>query len=57
MPPKHKAMADTSGDKQAETTSHIAKASKTSSNSSAPTSKPPAKEKAQKFKYSNPNTV
>ena len=54
MPPKRKAMAETSGNKPAPTT-HKAKASKTSSKSTAP--KESAKPKGKIFKYCNANTV
>jgi hypothetical protein len=57
MPPKRKAMAETDGNKLVSKTSRNAKASKTSTKSSAPTRKPPAKTKAQTVKYSNASTV
>ncbi|KAE9382072.1 hypothetical protein N431DRAFT_322180 [Stipitochalara longipes BDJ] len=59
MPPKRKAMAESSTNKQVSTRN--TKASKISSKSSAPTSKPSAKPsakpKAQTFKYSNADTL
>jgi hypothetical protein len=60
MPPKRKAMAETSTNKQISATRNT-KASKTSAKSTAPTSKPSAKAstkpKPQTFKYSDANTV
>ncbi|KAH8586500.1 hypothetical protein B0O99DRAFT_644372 [Bisporella sp. PMI_857] len=57
MPPKRKAMAETSTNKQVSTTTRNVKASKTSSNTTAPTSKPPVKAKSQTWKYSDSNTL
>ena len=54
MPPKRKAMAETSGNKSAPKTRN-AKASKISTKSSAP--KESAKSRGKIFKYCNANTV
>ncbi|PMD32750.1 hypothetical protein L207DRAFT_536046 [Hyaloscypha variabilis F] len=60
MPPKRKAMAETSTNKQISATRNT-KASKTSAKSTAPTSKPSAKAstkpKPQTFKYSDATTL
>ena len=57
MPPKRKAMAETSANQPVSTTSRNAKATKTSSKSTAPTSKGSAKPKPETFNYSNADTV
>lgn len=55
MPPKRKAMAETSANKQSASASRNAKAAKTSAKGTAPEES--VKTKGKTFKYCNANTV